>query len=172
MKKIVLIFILIIMTNCVSQKNSTINSDGDMIGIATEKSFLQEPFATWFTKNKKDYKLDIETITELKPLLNDVKIKVVMGTWCHDSRREIPIFYRILEAVDFNMKNLEMITVDRNKKSPNNLEEGLHIERVPTFIFYKNNKEINRFVEYAVETMEKDFVTILSSKDYKNPFAK
>jgi len=51
MKKIALIFILIIMTNCASQKNSTINSDGDMVGIATEKSFLQEPFATWFTKN-------------------------------------------------------------------------------------------------------------------------
>ena len=172
MKKIALIFILIIMTNCASQKNSTINSDGDMVGIATEKSFLQEPFATWFTKNKKEYKLDTETITKLKPLLNGIKIKAVMGTWCHDSRRETPIFYKILQAADFDMKNLEMITVDRNKKSPNNLEVGLHIERVPTFIFYKNNKEINRFVEYAVETMEKDFVNILSAKNYKNPFAK
>ncbi len=172
MNKVVIFLILIFMTNCASQKHTTINSDGDMVGIATEKSFLQEPFATWYIKNKKDYRVDKKTITILKPLLKDVKIKAFMGTWCEDSRIEVPVFYKVLQAANFDMNNLEMVTVNRNKKSPNNLQEGLNIDHVPTFIFYKNNKEINRFVEIAIETMEKDFVNILSTKNYKNPYAK
>ena len=159
------------MTNCNTTKKNTTNSDGDLVGIANKNSFLQEPFSTWFTKYETEYVVDIKTITKLKPLLKDIKIKAFIGTWCNDSRLETPVLYKVLETANFNMENLEMLTLNRNKKSPNNQQEGFNIKCVPTFIFYKNGKEINRFVEYPVETMEKDFLKIVSDISYKNPFA-
>ena len=93
-----------------------------------------------------------------------------MGTWCGDSRRETPRFYKILEAAGFNFKNLEFATVNRSKKTPNNLQEGLNIIKVPTFIFYKKGKEIGRYVEYARESLEKDMLKIVSGATYKHSY--
>jgi thiol-disulfide isomerase/thioredoxin len=144
--------------------------DGNLVGIAQKSDFEKAPHNTWFLKNYKDYTPDIAVINQLKPLLNNVKIKAVMGTWCGDSRRETPHFYKVLEAAGFDFKNLTMITVNRSKATPDNDQEGLEIERVPTFIFYKNGQEINRFVEYPRETLEKDFLRILQENGYKHSY--
>ena len=93
-----------------------------------------------------------------------------MGTWCGDSKRETPHFYKILEQTDFNLNNLELITVDVSKKTPDNLQKGFDIKRVPTFIFYRDGKEIGRYVEYARESLEKDMLKIVSGEGYKHSY--
>ena len=96
-----------------------------------------------------------------------------MGTWCGDSKRETPRFYKIMEDANFVFyKNFKLVTVNRKKKTPDNLQEGLNILRVPTFIFYKNGKEIGRYVEYPRETMEKDILKIVTQKEYKHSYEK
>jgi len=190
MKKLILIiFILILNLSCGSQQKSTtsttpkppavpetqipsptIDAQGNLIGITAKSNFLEAPFNDWFTFNYENYESNTETITSLKPLLKNVTIKAFMGTWCGDSQEQTPIFYKILDAADFNFKNLEMIAVDRTKKTPDNLQEGLNIIRVPTFIFYKNGIEIGRFVEYPRESVETDILKIVSGKSYKHSY--
>ena len=88
-----------------------------------------------------------------------------MGTWCGDSKREVPRFYNILETAQFPLDRLTLVAVSGNrdtyKQSPGGEEEGLSIHRVPTFIFYKNGQEINRIVESPVETLEADIAAIV-----------
>ena len=168
----VLIFVLS-MTACKTTQHAvsaTPNKNGNLVGIAHKSDFEKAPYDTWFTKNYNSYSLDMETIQQIKPLLKNIKIKAVMGTWCGDSRRETPHFYKILEAAGFDLKNLTLITVDHDKLAPGNEQQGLGIERVPTFIFYKNGKEINRFVEYPRETLEKDILHILLENGYKHSY--
>ena len=93
-----------------------------------------------------------------------------MGTWCGDSKRETPTFYKILDETNYNYNNLELVTVDRSKTTPDGLEKGYDVVRVPTFIFYKDGKEIGRYVEYARESLEEDMLAILSGKDYKHSY--
>ena len=57
------------------------------------------------------------------------------------------------------------------KTTPDNLEKDLDIFNIPTYIFKKNGKEINRIVEFPVETLEKDVLKILSGQEYKNIYA-
>ncbi len=172
MKALFIVFVLAL-TACGTTKqasSASIDADGNLVGIAVKSDFEKEPFKVWFDKEYKDYTIDKVVANRLKPLLKKVKIKAVMGTWCGDSRRETPAFYKLLDAVDFNYKNLQMICVDRNKTATNNEQAGLNIERVPTFIFYKNAKEINRVVEYPRETLEEDFLNILQETGYKHSY--
>jgi len=93
-----------------------------------------------------------------------------MGTWCGDSKREIPRFYKILETANYPIEQLTMVAVDHiepnYKKSPGGEEKGLSIIKVPTFIFYKDGKEVNRIVESPIESLEKDIAAIISGKNY------
>lgn len=148
----------------------TIDAHGNLIGITAKSNFLEAPFNDWFTFNYENYELNTETITTLKPLLKNVTIKAFMGTWCGDSQEQTPVLYKILDATDFQYQNLEMVAVDRTKKTPDNLQEGLNIFRVPTFIFYKNGTEIGRFVEYPRESVEEDILKIVSGEAYKHSY--
>ena len=172
MKYVFLFIITIALTSCRVQQEVTAakNKSGDLIGVANKESFNQAPYNSWFTQKFDSYKPDATTVSSLEVALKNVTIKGFMGTWCGDSRRETPHFYKILEASNFNFKNLELITVNRSKRTPDNLQEGLDIIRVPTFIFYKDGKELGRYVEYAKESLEKDMLKIVSGEAYKHSY--
>lgn len=172
MKHNFLIIFAIILTSCSVQQEitATKNQSGDLIGFANKESFNQAPYATWFNRNYDNYKPNEATIEALKTALDGVKIKGFMGTWCGDSKRETPRFYKVLELADFNFKNLDLVTVNRSKNTPDNLQEGLDIKRVPTFIFYKDGKEIGRYVEYARKSLEDDMLKIVSGEPYKHSY--
>lgn len=189
MKKLILIIcVLVLNFSCGNKKNvtttikqntplttetpsiATLNANGDLIGVAAKSDFLKAPFNDWFLFNSENYELNSETIEALKPLLKDITIKAFMGTWCGDSQEQTPVFYKILDATNFNYKNLKLVALDRSKKTPDNLQEGLDIVRVPTFIFYRKGKEIGRFVEYPRESVEEDMFKIVSGAGYKHSY--
>ncbi|QTE24086.1 thioredoxin family protein [Polaribacter cellanae] len=174
MKYLFLFLFTITLTSCSAQQEITAakNKSGDLVGFANKTSFMQAPYNAWFTQNYKNYKPDAKTIEALKKELKGYKIKGFMGTWCGDSKRETPHLFKILEAANFNMNKLELVTVNRSKKTPDNLQESFNILRVPTFIFYKNDKEVGRYVEYARESLEKDILKILSKQPYKHSYDK
>ncbi|MFV0248811.1 MAG: TlpA family protein disulfide reductase [Tenacibaculum sp.] len=168
-----LIFIFLVF-GCASGKDFSASKDkqGNLIGKLSRKHLEQEPYASdWFNDFYSYYKLDSSVVTQLKKYLKQVKIIGFMGTWCSDSMREIPTFYKLLDQADFNFKNLEIFGLDRNKKGKG-LEKGYNIIRVPTLIFYKNGREIGRFVEHPLNdsTIEADILKIVSGKPYKHPY--
>jgi len=73
---------------------------------------------------------------------DDITIKIVMGTWCPDSRREVPRFMRVLNIWQFPSEKLTVLGVDNTKLCPIGDFDKLDIQRVPTFILYKNNIEV------------------------------
>ena len=172
MKYYFLLLLTIAFTSCSAQKetNAVKNKRGDLVGLANKESFNQVPYSIWFTENFDTYKPDDAVISSLETALKNVKITGFMGTWCGDSKRETPHLYKILELANFNFKNLELVTVNRSKKTPENLQNGFDIKKVPTFIFYKKGEEIGRYVEYARETLEEDVLKIVSGEAYKHSY--
>lgn len=172
MKKFTLIlFLLFIQFNNYAQNEKpTISAPSNLVGIISKEDFKQQPFKQWFDKNYNNYTLNNSVVKKIKKHINGVTIKAFLGTWCGDSKLEVPQFYKLLDTLNFDYKNLQMIAVNRDKKTPNNLQEGLNIIRVPTFIFYKNDVEIGRYVEFPRETLEKDIFKIISGKPYKHSY--
>lgn len=151
------------------------NGQLKLLGQISKEGLLQEPFKTWFEKNHEDYMVNNKIVEVFKDSLQDMKVKVFLGTWCGDSKREVPRFYKVMEAANFPMDQMEVIAVDRTaeayKQSPTGEEKGLNIHRVPTFIFYKDGKEVNRIVEYPKATFEHDIKAIVEGKYTANYMA-
>lgn len=146
------------------------NGREKLLGIVNKDAFTNDSFATWFKPQYSNYEVDKNTIKSVAEKLKKYEIKVFMGTWCGDSKREVPRFYKILESINFPKKQLTMVAVDNTKenykKSPGEEEKGLNIIKVPTFIFYLNGKEVNRIVESPIESLEKDIASILDENKY------
>lgn len=169
MKKILLITLLFIINACATKATIITHENQQiMIGKANKEDLQQEPFSSWFTSGYKEYNSDKETIQEIKNNITGISITIFMGTWCEDSQQRVPEFYKILDDIEFNKKHISLITMARDKTTPQLFEKGLNITNVPTFIFYKNGKEINRIVESPVNSLEKDFLDIISGKKYKH----
>ena len=94
-----------------------------------------------------------------------------MGTWCSDSRMHSSAFFKLTDYLKIKDKNMNLIAMTLDKTTPDSLEKNQDIINIPTIIFKKNGKEINRIVEFPIETIEKDIYNILSGKDYKNAYA-
>ena len=148
------VFIMLLSINAKSQNDKIIT------GYFTKSDLLQENYKTWFNENY-DYNYDKSTVKEIKRNIKNVKIVIIMGTWCSDSKLQVPEFLKILDDINFNYKNLKLIGVDREKLAGEVDISVYEIEKVPTFIFYKNNKEIGRIIESPTQTLEKDFLIIL-----------
>ena len=145
-----------------------------LLGKIDKNGLTGENYNTWFSKNHSDYKLDETLIKNMASSIKEYQITLFMGTWCGDSKREVPRFYKILEACNYPMDQLTVVAVSRKsnlyKQSPNHEERGLNIHRVPTFIFYKNGQEVNRIVEDPVVSLEADINAIISNNTYQSNY--
>ena len=145
--------------------------DRILYGKITRDSLLQEPYNKWFTKGMTEYNPNTETKNKLlqQPTKN-ISIEIFFGSWCGDSKREVPRFIKMLDEIKFNMANTKLVCVGGSdslyKQSPQREEKGKGIFRVPVFIVYKNGVEINRINEYPSMSLEKDFLSILTGDVY------
>ena len=144
---------------------------GDMLlGKCTRAALMQAPFAEWFKSNYDSYVVDSFTCNFIRPLLAGKTITIFLGTWCGDSKREVPRVLKMLDCCNFPEQNLTLVMVSNKdslyKKSPQHEEAGKGIFRVPTVIVYRNGVELNRINEFPVTSLENDLYTILSRQSY------
>ncbi len=94
-----------------------------------------------------------------------IRIVLYMGTWCEDSQVQVPEFFKILDYLEYDINNMMVIGLEKKSDgkliSPTHEEKGMNITHVPSFLFYKNGKEIGRIIEFPEQTLEKDMLTIL-----------
>ena len=141
----------------------------DLIGDIALDDLKNEPFTEWFNTEYENYTPFGKTITKLNTLIEGTSVAIFMGTWCSDSQMHVPAFFRILDEMEFS-GDVRIVGVDEDKKTPSGSATENDINYVPTFIFYKKSKEINRIVESPVAFLEDDMLAILSGADYKHTY--
>jgi hypothetical protein len=137
-----------------------------VLGYFNPDRLTSEPHSSWYYKGYDDYQINTEAINKLMDINKDgLSIKIVMGTWCPDSRREVPRFMRIMDIWHFPVSEITYIGVDDGKLSPVGEYVSLDIQRVPTFIIYKNNIESGRIIENPKTSLEQDLINILTRNE-------
>lgn len=168
MKKIVLITLALLSgLTILAQSHTYIDGRGNqhLLGTAKVSDFKKEPFKEWFDKVYSDYTVNKEILEKVDAHYDpEIEIKVFLGTWCGDSKRQVSRFAKLIDHSKIDFSNTEFICLDnregKTKQGPNREESGMNIHRVPTFIFYKNDEEIARIVEEPVNSLEKDIAQI------------
>lgn len=136
-----------------------------LIGFTTLEAFADTSFSWWWSSEYNLYSVDSSLVSMIETKLENVHIEIVLGTWCSDSRREVPRLFKILDATNYPTDSVTMISVDRDKVGLANEVEGLQIDFVPTIIFNKNGNESGRIIEMPYNTLEEDILEILSNSE-------
>ncbi len=171
MNRLMLIFILLLISlSLFAQDKNTLVTDESsgkpmLIGPCTREAFKDTSFSWWFNSSYDLYDVDSTSLPEIKNLMRNVGVTVVMGTWCSDSHREVPRFYKIMDDINEPADSIHLICVDRNRIGKAGEVDSLNIKLVPTFIFYKNNEELGRIVESPQWSLEEDMIRILEGKE-------
>ncbi len=151
------------------------NGKSFLLGKINLNGLQGEPYNSWYATGYDSYVVDESLVGLFTKPLKDHYIKLFLGTWCGDSKREVPRFLKILKAAGFPMENIEIVALDRRKgkvkTSPTAEEKGLNILRVPTMLFYKNGKEVNRIVESPIDSLEEDMAQIVNGQSYTPNYA-
>jgi hypothetical protein len=141
-----------------------------LLGACTRERLQQPPYGTWFNANYAAYKVDSPVAESLRSALTSKRFLIFMGTWCGDSRREVPRMFKLLDYCGVKASQIQLILVSNEqanyKQSPGHEEQGLDIHRVPDLLVYSDNKELGRIVESPVASLEKDLAVILNGKKY------
>lgn len=170
------ILITFVNSQPINQRSKDRNGNVMLEGCCTREALLQEPFASWFIPNYNNYVVDSSTAAQLQQYISTKTFVLFLGTWCGDSKREVPRLYKIFDYCGVKPEQIKMVMVSNHdsvyKQSPTHEEKGLNILRVPTLVVFEKGIEINRFVEYPVESLEKDLLKILSRSTYKDAYNK
>ncbi|WP_350287852.1 thioredoxin family protein [uncultured Croceitalea sp.] len=172
-KTITIIFVLAFLTITAQDYNQKVKPEKGqefLVGPVTLEGLQQAPYKTWYDTSYESYQVDESLVKMIGKKLKGYNLKLFLGTWCGDSKREVPRMVKILESAKYPIKELELITLDRRKefykKSPGGEEKGWNIIKIPTLIVLKDGKEINRIVESPIASLEEDLLAILSTNSY------
>ena len=146
------------------------NGSSFLLGEIVQAQLETASYQSWFKANYQNYAVDKEMVALFSDALAQHEILLFLGTWCGDSKREVPRMLKVLKAANFPTEKLKIVAVDRRKenykKGLNGEEEGWNIKRVPTLILTKNGKEVNRIVERPIASIEEDLFAILKQLNY------
>jgi hypothetical protein len=92
------------------------------------------------------------------------EVEIFLGTWCDDSRRELPRLWKALDQMGSEPFALRYVAVDREKKAPAGPVAESEVRFLPTLIVRRNGREVGRIVETAPHGVETDLAALLSGK--------
>jgi hypothetical protein len=133
-----------------------------LIGYCTREGLISSNFSISFDDEHDKYNPDMKVIQEILPKIKDLSITIILGTWCSDSKEQVPRFFKIIDSFEQTGPPITIICVDKDKKGGTVSLDGMNLEKVPTFIFYRDKKETGRIIETPSGTLEQDMLAILS----------
>jgi thiol-disulfide isomerase/thioredoxin len=134
--------------------------DKMLMGKITKEELLKQCPA--FQEGVARYVPKAAAVEGLRKVDKKSEILVFLGTWCPDSISEVPKFIKVCDTVNNPNLSVQLIGVDRAKQDGLGLSRKFGVERVPTFIFLRDGKELGRIVEYPQKEIEEDTLGILT----------
>ena len=117
----------------------------------------------WFKQGYQEYQPVQDKVNELKKNSKNVDLLVFGGSWCSDTRREIPHLKKILDQAGFKSDQVLLVHTNPGMTEETGIAEAEEVKSVPTIVVYVNGKKQDRIVESPEKTLEEDLVKIIQS---------
>ena len=102
--KTFVVFVFLAFSSMLILGQTKVDRNGNLIGYIEKSDFLQGKYKVWFEKNYNNYQPNEKVVKKLKKRFDNISIKAFIGTWCHDSKRELPSFYKVMELAGFDLR--------------------------------------------------------------------
>lgn len=124
----------------------------------------------------RDYEPDAAAVETIGEHVWDAEFIVVLGSWCGDSRREVPRLWQILEGLGYPLSEIRTYAVASSRHTvdmgfdvrdlawSDAVKRYFDVERVATIIVKRGGEEIGRIVETPEESIELDLARILAGE--------
>ncbi len=146
---------------CGAVASSSPEGSGDLVGEVSAGQVLAVP---GWAEVHDAAEIDAEAAQALGEVPPGATLDVFLGTWCSDSRREVPRFLRALSARGEVPFTVRYVGVDRSVAEPAGLLAGRDIRFVPTFIVRRDGAEVGRVVESAPRGIEVEVHALLAGE--------
>jgi hypothetical protein len=150
--------------------NTTDKGGSPMLwGLCSPTALLEKPYSQWVNQQLKNYTADSILCSSIAK--KGFKMVIYLGTWCGDSKREVPRMFKIIDQCGVTADHIKLYTVNNRdsfyKQTPGRESAIDRIFRVPTFIvFDEGGVEMGRIIESPVQSLEKDMLDILNRNNY------
>jgi len=108
-----------------------------------------------FSEEYDEYSPSEEELTTIKALQGK-QVLVFLGTWCHDSKREVPRFLKLLDTAKVQLGSLKLVAVGYDKLDPAGLAKQYDLMYTPTIIVLDGEKELSRMIEKPKQSLAVD----------------
>jgi hypothetical protein len=88
-------------------------------------------------------------------------IDIYLGLWCPDSRNHVPPFLKLLDKLGTSVPVRYYGVPRKANRDVRYYFEEKQVEKVPTFIFYRNGQEIGRIIEKPKTGIVEDTMDIV-----------
>lgn len=163
------VFLLLLLAGCSNKilKPSAVlqevNGENLLLGEVQYQDILAF-FPRWQEADKQN-EVDPLLAEQLEQIKEPLDILCYLGTWCGDSREGVPPVMKALDAAQNKHISIKLVGVDRRKLDPENSAVQYGINRVPTFILFRNGQEIGRMEEFPLkENFVEDLLDIVNSR--------
>jgi thiol-disulfide isomerase/thioredoxin len=138
------------------------NDQPILMGRTSFRTLMVRPYFDWFRKPYDDYVPNPSALDVLRQKSSGISFLVFGGTWCEDTQKLLPLFVKVTDLAGISRNRVTLYFTDRDKHTPEGLENQYGVTRVPTFIMIKNGVEVGRITESVSQSVEADLADLLS----------
>ena len=149
----------------VGLSQTSVNTEQNVIVGISDVRILERGLSyRWYKDGYFNYQSNISAVTAIKEMPKDIQFMVFAGTWCEKSRELLPRFYRVLDLAGINRQRVTLCFLDRDKRSPQGIENNYSINSTPVFIILQKGVEIGRITETISQSIEADIADLIPTK--------
>jgi len=144
---------------------TSVNTEQNVIvGISDVRILERSLSYRWYKDGYFNYQLNISAINAIKEMPKDIQFIVFAGTWCEKSQQLLPQFYKVIDLAGISKQRITLCFLDRDKRSPQGIENSYSINNTPVFIILQKGIEIGRITETINQSIEVAIADLIPTK--------
>ncbi len=168
LKSLLLIGGLLLSTLTWAQTTASRASNGKKVlkGKIEMKTLMNDSAFAWFYTGVNGYQPNDNMQNYIKDNRGKFNIVAVVGTWEDQSRKLLPALYKIM--ILGGSPDEQVLTYGADEKLNVNAPQDYKVKKLPTFILFRDGKEIGRVSGDVTESLEGDMAKILLKANLKD----
>jgi hypothetical protein len=145
---------------------STINTKKVIKGKIEMKTLTNDAETAWFYAGVNKYQPNENMLNYVKDNRGKFNVVAIVGTWDEESRRLLPALYKVIILA--GSPEEQIITWGVDEKLQSDAPTDYKVKKVPTFIVFREGKELGRITGETKEPVESALAMILLKANKKD----